>query len=58
LEKHIDILLLFHQKLLDQLINKYFNNSYVLVTSILLQENAISLETLEEIVSKAENKFI
>ena len=46
----------YRKKTLKQVVDKYFDNSYTRVVSTLIEEEALTLDELQELIQKIKNK--
>ncbi|WFE86492.1 BlaI/MecI/CopY family transcriptional regulator [Parabacteroides chongii] len=46
----------YRRKTLKQVVNKYFDNSYTRVVSTLIEEEALTLDELQELIRQIKNK--
>lgn len=46
----------YRKKTLKQIVDKYFDNSYTRVVSTLIEEEALTLEELQELIQQIKNK--
>lgn len=46
----------YRRKTLRQVVNKYFDNSYTRVVSTLIEEEALTLDELQELIRQIKNK--
>jgi predicted transcriptional regulator len=46
----------YRQNSLKRLVNKYFGNSYTRVVSALIEEEALSVDELQELIEQIKNK--
>lgn len=46
----------YRKKTLKQVVNKYFDNSYTRVVSTLIEEEALTLDELQELIQQIKNK--
>lgn len=46
----------YRKKTLKQVVDKYFDNSYTRVVSTLIEEEALTLEELQELIQQIKNK--
>ena len=46
----------YRKKTLKQVVDKYFDNSYTRVVSTLIEEEALTLDELEELIQQIKNK--
>ena len=46
----------YRKKTLKQVVDKYFDNSYTRVVSTLIEEEALTLDELQELIQQIKNK--
>ena len=47
----------YRKKTLKQVVDKYFDNSYTRVVSTLIEEEALTLDELQELIQQIKNKY-